>query len=303
MKLRRGTDTPTVAGEVVVEGTEFLLGDEVRGRVSLRGLPPQTQGTAKLGQLRQFESATGGVDFESGGAGNQSLGSSDFFTVASAPISSDASGAVEQAFTFTIPRDAPPSSVMGIDWLVVADLEAEDAYIESQTFAVLAQREAFLSMLGLKGDRSPEDMVVSPEVELDVGERCFRCGETLSGRLLVTPEKDLKARKLTARLEAEFGPYTPTDRLWDFDQTLELGKNVELEAGRRHEFPFTFEIPDDAPPTIWEDPQARSEWLDRSYDDDELCPTTRWTLTGSMQKGRVFGLEDTHTRIHLYNAP
>lgn len=192
---------------------------------------------------------------------------------------------------------------MGIDWRVVADLEAEDAYVESQTFAVLAPREAFLHMLGLNGDRSPRDLVASPEVELDVGDGCFRCGGTLSGRLLVTPEKDSKARKLSVKLEAEFGPHTPTDRLWDFDQTLELGKNVELAAGRQHEFPFSFRVPDDAPPTIWEDPRTRSNWLDRRYEDNELCPTTRWSLAGSMVKGRVFGWENTHTSIHLYNAP
>ena len=299
MRLRRGRDTPTVAGQVVVDSAEFVLGDEVTGRVTLRNLPPETHGTVKLGQLRMFETqASGGEAFE--GWANEA---SDFFSVATAPLSSDASGSVEASFALAIPPNAPPSVPTDIEWRVVADLDTPGAYVESPMINVLAPRDAFLEVLDRTAELSPHDWSISPEVDVDVGDGCVRCGDTLLGRLVVTPDKDIKARELSVSLHGHFDPLGRDERIARFDQSLELGRDVDLAAGRRHEFPFSIKIPDDAIPTIWEDPQTRRPWLDRKYDDHQLYPTMFWHLRGLVAKGRVFGWKQASVAIHVYNAP
>ncbi|MDQ3647722.1 MAG: hypothetical protein M3433_03910 [Actinomycetota bacterium] len=333
MGFLRGRDSTTVAGQVIVDGAEFVLGDEVTGRVSLRDLPPHTHATLELGQERWFY-----PEEEWQGSHHK-----EFFSFATDLLEADASGSVEEPFVLAIPPNAPPSSPLAaaIEWRVVADLEAPGARVESPPFTVLAPRDAFLDVLDRTAELSRHDWPVSPGVDLDVGDGCVRCGDTLSGRLLVTPEEDTRARQLAVRLDVFVDGWADSDRT---EQALvgryseeslaagaealaagasvapevsaavaahtgtgylscigsvELGRDLDLAAGRQHEFPFSLEIPAYAPPTIWEDPQRRGR---RAKDFDELYPTTFWNLKGGVKKGRFSGWKHTTVAIHVYNA-
>lgn len=329
MGFLRGRDRTTAAGEVIVDGAEFVPGDEVTGRVSGRGLPPGTRGTVELVQETSFAAEP-----------------SETFSFATDLVGADASGSVEQPFVFTIPSNAAPSSPLGAahEWWVVADLGVYGVrYVRSPPLTVLAPREAFLDVLDRTAELSREDWPVSPGVDLDVRDRCVRCGDTLSGRLLVTPEKDTTARKLSVSLEVFIhkgaATYQTSEALvgryseeslnaaavalqaggsvppavqgalyWRMGlgffsdipvHSVELGRDLDLTAGRQHEFSFSFEIPPYAPPTSWEDPQR----LGRRGRGFELYPMTFWRLKGGVKKGRLSGWEHTAVAIHVYNAP
>jgi hypothetical protein len=129
-----------------------------------------------------------------------------------------------------------------------------------------------------------------PELGLDVGDRCVRCGDTLDGRLVFTPAKDTRVRDVWLRLASELR----ADGRLLVDERTDLGGDIEVAGGETREFPFSVPIPRNAGPTAWDCAS------DGSTDDAEII---RWNALGTVKAGRWFGETEVYAPLHVYNGP
>jgi hypothetical protein len=277
MRRRRGA--PDAPGKIEVDRPEYALGDSVEAQVSVSGLTPLSPGTVVLGQARTTEASSGG---QFGVPATTTL-DTEIEEVAAADVSADAAGSVNQRVVLQIPSRAVPSVGLEIQWHVVGGFDEGRAIIKSPAFRVLAPREAFVDLLHPMPDEHPE-------LRLDLGDRCVRCGDTLDGRLVFTPAKDTRVRDVWLRLASELR----ADGRWLVDERTDLGGDIEVAGGETREFPFSIPIPRNAGPTAWDYAS------DGSTDHAEII---RWNALGTVKAGRWFGETEVYAPLHVYNGP
>jgi hypothetical protein len=282
---------PRTLGTIEVGRQEYVLGDSVEARVSISGLPPLSPGTVVLGQLRTMTDTSRATRGAGQGAWIPAFTTLDkeFVDVAAADVSADASGSVNQRVVLQIPPRAVPSAGLEVQWHVVAGFGEGGTIVESPAFKVLVPRETFLGLLGRPGwSARPSEQ--HPELRLEVGDRCVRCGDTLDGSLVFTPAKDTRMRDVSVRLECSLA----TDGRTLFDERAELGGDIEVARGETREFPFSIPIARTAGPTAWDYP------TDGSADHPEAV--VLWYAYGRLKTGRLFGSTEVFAPIHVYNG-
>jgi hypothetical protein len=271
---------PDAPGKIEVDRREYMLGDSVEARVSTSGLTPLSQGRVVLGQARTTE-VTSGARFETPAITTLDR---EIEEVAGADVSADETGSVNQRVVLQIPPRAVPSVGLEIQWHVVGAFDEGGAIVKSPAFRVLAPRETFQGLLHPMPDEHPE-------LRLDVGDRCVRCGDTLDGRLVFTPAKDTRVRDVSVRLESGL----ETDGRTLFNERVEFGGDIQVACGETREFPFSIPIGRNAGPTAWDYP------TDDSAGDAEVIVI--WCVYGTLKAGRWFGETEVYAPIHVYNGP
>lgn len=269
---------PDALGKLEVDSQEYVLGDSVEARVSISGLTPLSEGRVLLAQERTTEVTSGG-----GREGVPAISTlaAEVVEVASADLSADAAGSVNQRVVLQIPPRAVPSVGLEIQWRVVGLFDEGDQIVKSPAFKVLAPRETFLGLLYPE----PEP---HPELRLEAGDRCVRSGDALAGRLVFTPAKDTRVRDVSAGVVSELR----TDNRILLDERAELAGDIEVAGGETREFPFSIPIPRNAGPTGWE-----------YAADGSAHDIVRWNVLGTLKTGRWFGETEAWAPIHVYNGP
>jgi len=111
-------------------------------------------------------------------------------------------------------------------------------------------------------------------------------GETINGRLLIEPRKDLSVSEV--RLELVREEHVPRDegnRHTAIEQKLQLARKTEFQAGIPAVYDFTMHIPDQGCPTR-QTRNSRATWMVRA------------TLNRRLRKDFTVGQE-----IFVYNGP
>jgi hypothetical protein len=153
--------------------------------------------------------------------------------------------------TFKVPSWAPGSSPLIARWACRLRIERGGRDVD--------ERGEFTVVIG----SADVDAVVEPierfsgagETEIDIvlGSPLYRCGETISGQIVLRPTIDLPTGDLAVywqrqreshplvRYPAEGGPID--------GRITQLDKKIPLQAGRPVTLPFAIPLPDDAAPT------------------------------------------------------
>jgi len=143
-------------------------------------------------------------------------------------------------------------------------------------------------------DAPPQRTGGDGDTELDIvlSSLVFRAGETVSGSVVLTPQKDMS--------DAEIGIYWCWNRSshplvrtpaagggGKSGQTIKLGKGIPLRVGAPVTVPFAVPLPDDAPPT-----------------GEAVHSSLSWFLEASMMYSKwTQGIEKVRRPIVVVNAP
>jgi hypothetical protein len=195
--------------------------------------------------------------------------------------------AAEPRVRLQAPEGGPPSAQGAIDWSVRA--RADSASDETAAILVVAPCAAFVDDV----ERVKPALDSDPEVSVGLGGESVRAGDSVSGVVTVTPEKKLKARKVSVALVNTFMLATrlhPPVR-------VELAQDVEIESGQRHQLPFAIPVPADVPPSF----------SDRNSDHQLLpdairVPANYWEVRATVQAGRLFGRKSAAAPVHVFNG-
>jgi hypothetical protein len=278
--MRGSRGAPDALGKIEVDRREYVPGESVEARVSVSGLLPDSDGRVMLVQERATEDTSGARL----GAPAITTLDTEVEGVAAADVWADATGSVNQRVVLRIPARSVPSVGLEIQWRVVGVFAEGGVIVKTPAFRVLAPRETFLGLL----HPIPEE---HPELRLEVGDRCVRCGDTLDGRLIFKPAKDTRVRDVSVQLESGL----KADGRMLFHERVELGGDIQVAHGQTREFPFSIPIAGNAGPTAWDNA------ADGSAGDAEQVVI--WSVSGTLKAGRWFGETEVYAPIHVYNAP
>ncbi len=175
----------------------------------------------------------------------------------------------EQPFTLTVPLDAPPTAFdftrppemrRLVSWQVRAkvthgwrDVETF-GQAELQVLSPSAEYAAFAEEAPVaKSDKCP--------VLVHVDSREASPGDRIAGTVEVTPREPIDGKGVTVRLGYHRGDPSGTIKVmpWGEGNTVELSGPSHLDAAQTHTFPFSFTLPDSAPPT-YATPNVRLHW-------------------------------------------
>jgi hypothetical protein len=143
-----------------------------------------------------------------------------------------------------VPEDAPPTAATLVRWKVRAVVDRKLGNdVTAETRVVVR------STVDHAPAAAASDPSVDEQLGLTIGERALKPGDTLTGTLVVAPEKDVKFTDVRVELQAR---RHDQDGIVSGDVVAELtvsGK-VEVAGGERHEFPFELQVPVDAIPAF-----------------------------------------------------
>ena len=205
---------------------------------------------------------------------------------AARPSSAEAAGA-ESRVQLAIPVGAPPTVEGAIGWSVRARMGSRAE--ETADLIVRARREDFVDDL----ERVTSGLERSPEISLELADRSVRAGDSLSGAVVLAPEKQLKARTVSVALVNTFLLATqlvgPTN--------LEVARDVEVEAPESRRIDFTLAVPPDSPPSF-SDRLADNALLPA----DMPAPVNYWKVRATVKAGRLFGSRSSAAAVHVFNG-
>jgi len=192
--------------------------------------------------------------------------------------------------SFTVPSWAPGSSDALARWSARLTIERGGRDIDTRgDFAVIIGSDDIEV-----ADAPPQRTGGDGDTELDIvlSSLVFRAGETVSGSVVLTPQKDMS--------DAEIGIYWCWNRSshplvrtpaagggGKSGQTIKLGKGIPLRVGAPVTVPFAVPLPDDAPPT-----------------GEAVHSSLSWFLEASMMYSKwTQGIEKVRRPIVVVNAP
>ena len=192
--------------------------------------------------------------------------------------------------SFTVPSWAPGSSDALARWSARLTIERGGRDIDTRgDFAVIIGSDDIEV-----ADAPPQRTGGDGDTELDIvlSSLVFRAGETVSGSVVLTPQKDMS--------DAEIGIYWCWNRSshplvrtpaagggGKSGQTIKLGKGIPLRVGAPVTVPFAVPLPDDAPPT-----------------GEAVHSSLSWFLEASMMYSKwTQGIEKVRRQIVVVNAP
>jgi sporulation-control protein spo0M len=155
------------------------------------------------------------------------------------------SAAGDHELLFTLPADAPPTVADAVEWKVRAmvdrptgphDEAVADVGVASTPEGIVADIEP-----GTHWDDQFE--VIVP------GGQAVRAGDTLAGTLVITPHKGVKFTDLRVELKGEREDHNKIKHNF-VAAKADVAGATQIEAGQRHEVPFTLAVPADALPTF-----------------------------------------------------
>ncbi|HTI74275.1 MAG TPA: hypothetical protein VL634_04710 [Mycobacterium sp.] len=196
----------------------------------------------------------------------------------------------EGSSSFTVPSWAPGSSDALARWSARLTIERGGRDIDTRgDFAVIIGSDDVEVT-----DAPPQRTGGDGDTELDIvlPSLVFRAGETVSGSVVLTPQKDMS--------DAEIGIYWCWNRSshplvrtaaagggGKSGQTIKLGKGIPLRVGAPVTVPFAVPLPDDAPPT-----------------GEAVHSSLSWFLEASMMYSKwTQGIEKVRRPIVVVNAP
>jgi hypothetical protein len=196
----------------------------------------------------------------------------------------------EGSSSFTVPSWAPGSSDALARWSARLTIERGGRDIDTRgDFAVVIGADDLEVT-----DAPPQRTGGDGDTELDIvlSSLVFRAGETASGSVVLTPQKDMS--------DAELGIYWCWNRSshplvrtpaagggGKSGQTIKLGKGIPMRVGAPVTVPFAVPLPDDAPPT-----------------GEAVHSSLSWFLEASMMYSKwTQGVEKVRRPIVVVNAP
>jgi hypothetical protein len=169
-------------------------------------------------------------------------------------------------FDWTIPPDAPPpydGKISQTRWLakVTVDRKLRQDVNEQVELPLIVAPPGQMAPSGEYGEISHPDDV---HMQLRLPKLEFLEGETVHGRLLVEPRKDLSAGE--ARVELVRDEYVPRDhgnRHVAVEQKVELARKPEFQAGIPVGYEFALPVPEQGCPT-YRTGHSRVDWRIRA---------------------------------------
>jgi len=229
--------------QIEVDRTEVVAGEDVRVWAEMGELDRKTQGARiELGYRNTYKED----DTDSDGDRTTRTRTDDV-VVATEQVQVGAGsspGRVEAVFT--VPPDAPGSAHKSVAWFVRAVVDrklARDANAESP-LTVLAPLAPLASW-----SETPPEPASKCVMEITASSRTVKPGDTITGRLTLSPNDEIKVRAIRVQLRRQ---RNDPDRNTDEDDStrVPLSGELELVPGASQTFDFSIGVPVDAPPSF-----------------------------------------------------
>jgi len=229
--------------QIEVDRTEVVAGEDVRVWAEMGELDKKTQGARiELGYRNTYKED----DTDSDGDRTTRTRTDDV-VVATEQVQVGAGsspGRVEAVFT--VPPDAPGSAHKSVAWFVRAVVDrklARDANAESP-LTVLAPLAPLASWA-----ETPPEPASKCVMEITASSRTVKPGDTITGRLTLSPNDEIKVRAVRVQLRRQ---RNDPDRNTDEDDStrVPLSGELELVPGASQTFDFSIGVPVDAPPSF-----------------------------------------------------
>lgn len=249
LTLTAATVTP---GEELVASVA-LAGEDARGlRVELLYVNEYTFHEAST-DGGQTSSSSSVVDLATGAAlaassGPEATAEIEVVVQSVALTTADGPVAGEHELRLPLPEDAPPTAGTLVRWKVraVASRDVGDADVAEADVVVASNPQTGAATLQERAYHDPQLTVIVP------GGQAVRAGDTITGTLVLTPEKAMKFTDLRVAIQS-----TREDRegikLISTIESVEVAGKTAVEAGARHEAPFSITVPANALPTFASD--------------------------------------------------
>lgn len=164
-----------------------------------------------------------------------------------------ANTAKSYAFELPLPSDAAPTysgRIINVTWQVKATLDRKMAPDVNSEAALTVSapapgRRVAAGNFGMASNTGDTDMAIwLPKEE-------WRAGETIEGKLIVTPKKDFDVNEVRVELRrVENVPAQEGNAFTDNVAVLKPGPGTKFSAGNVAAYPFSVRIPDKGSPTL-----------------------------------------------------
>jgi sporulation-control protein spo0M len=236
---------------IKAESPVTVPGGTVRAVVTITGGPDHKVRGATVRLVRNALYKMSVTDVTDHGSHNTLLDNDAVIT--EVPLT-DSNGQVvpgDHAVSFALPDDALPSAPKYVSWKVEAVIERHHGIdVKAQApVEVLSGPELF-------ADEATSEAVPidGPGVELELPIRSLRPGETITGKVIVRPERAMTVTRVTVNFNRCVGTAKGHDftGIVPFRVLLDdaVDQPVELRTGDTRTFPFELTLPEDAEPTV-----------------------------------------------------
>ena len=164
-------------------------------------------------------------------------------------------------FDFAIPPNSPPSAqgnIIHIKWLVKATLDRKlasdvEAKAEITVVNIPPGQQTGEGRYGNSSEPLEADLqLVLPSLE-------FVLGETISGTLVVTPQKGFDVNEVRVTLVQRENVPEAEGNTHAAEQKIKLSPQVKLQAGQQLSFPFNITVPSGGSPSC-QTPNGTIAW-------------------------------------------